>query len=118
MVKKDHVLVPFSKMKFAIANILKSENFIDEIERKTKKTRKSEHEYLHISLKYDESGQGAISGVRIISKPSRRMYAGVRDIKPVRSGFGVAIISTPKGVLSSKEARKQNVGGELLFEIH
>lgn len=117
-VNKDHVVVPFSKMKLAIAGILKSEGFITDVERKKKKAKKVEHEYLHIVLKYDDDGQGAISDARRVSRLSRRMYVGVDEIKPVRSGYGVAVLSTPKGILSSREARKQGVGGELLFEIY
>ena len=117
-VQKDHVVVPFSKMKLAIASILRSEGFISDIERKMKKAKKSEHEYLHLVLKYDEDGQGAISDVRRVSRLSRRMYIGVDEIKPVRSGYGIAVLSTPKGVLSSRDARKQGVGGEVLFEIY
>lgn len=115
--KKDHVVIPFSNMKFAIANILKKENFISEVERKAKKSKKSEHDYLYVTLRYDEDGQGAISGTQLVSRQSRRMYVGSKDIKPVRSGYGISVISTPKGVLSSKEARKMSVGGEILFNI-
>ena len=71
---------------------------------------------MFIALKYDEHGS-AINGVKLISRPSRRMYIKTHQIKLVRSGYGIAVISTPKGVMSSKEARKQKLGGEILFEI-
>lgn len=114
--KHEHVLVPLSKAKLQIADILKEAGFLTNVEKKIKKTRKSEHEYVSIQLKYKDGNEG-ISGINIISKPSRRIYVGAKDIKPVRSGYGISILSTPKGMMVSSEARKQNLGGELLFEI-
>lgn len=116
-VGKEQVSVPFSNMKFKIAGILKDNGFVQDIERKKKKEKKSEREYLSVTLKYDEDSQPAISGFKIISRPSRHLYTGVKDIKLIRSGYGIAVISTSKGVMSSKEARKQNLGGEILFEV-
>ena len=115
-VDKESVSLPFSKMKFDIANVMKAGGYLAGVERKKRKTKKSEQELLSLTLKYDEHGP-AISGVKLISRPSRRMYIRSSQIKPVRSGYGVAVISTPKGVMSSKEARKQKLGGEILFEI-
>lgn len=117
MVNKDQVLVSSSKMKFKIAKILKECGFISEVENKKRKAKKTEFEYLAISLKYNDDKEPGISGFKIISKPSRHMYIGAKDIKLVRSGYGMAVISTSKGVMSSKEARKQNLGGEILFEV-
>ena len=116
-VGKEQISVPFSNMKFKIAQILKENGFIIDLEKKKKKTKKSELDYLSISLKYDEDKHSGIDGFKIISKPSRHIYIGSKDIKPVRSGYGIAAISTSKGVMSSKEARKQNLGGEILFEV-
>lgn len=115
-VNKESVTLPFSKMKFDIANILKASGYLTGVENKKKKTKKSEHELLFIVLKYDEHGP-AISGIKMISRPSRRMYIKASQIKPIRSGYGMSVISTPKGIMSSKEARKQKLGGEILFEI-
>ncbi len=115
-VKQEHVLVPMSKAKFKVAEILKEAGFLTNVEKKTKKGRKSEHEYIVIQLKYKDGYEG-LNGVKIISKPSRRIYIGAKDIKPVRSGHGISVLSTPKGIMSSGEAKKQNVGGELLFEV-
>lgn len=117
MVSKDQVLVPFSKMKFKIAQVLKEGGFVGEIERKKKKGNKAEHEYLLITLEYREGNKPAISGFKIISKPSRHLYTGVSGLKPVRSGYGLGIVSTSKGVMSFQEARKLGVGGEMLFEV-
>ena len=108
----EQVVLPFSKMKFKIAGILKDGGYLADIERKNK----GEHPYLYLTLKYQDS-EGALNGVKIISRPSRRMYIKAKEIKLVRSGFGLAIISTPKGVMSSKEARKSNLGGEILCEV-
>ena len=120
-VKHEQVLIPFSKIKLAIAQILQSSGYIGSVERIKKPSRpgtniKTEHEFLSLGLKYEDN-QGALSGIKIISRPSRHMYISAKDIKPVRSGHGIAVISTPKGIMSSKDARKQNVGGEVLFEI-
>jgi len=116
-VGNEQVSVPFSNMKLRIAQILKEGGFVMDVERRKKKAKKTEFEYLAITLKYGEENRPAISGFKIISKPSRHMYFGVKEIKPVRSGYGMGVISTPKGVMNSKEAKKQNLGGEMLFEV-
>lgn len=115
-VKKETVSLPFSKMKFDVANILKSNNYLSGLERRKKKTKKSEHELIVLTLKYNEN-EPAINGTKLISRPSRRMYIKSTQIRPVRSGYGISVISTSKGLMSSKEARKQNLGGEILFEM-
>ncbi len=119
MVSHDQVLMPFSKMKLAIAQVLKDSGFLSEVERKKKNSprgKKTEFEHLLLTLKYSD-GEGALQGIRIISKPSRRMYIKAEDIRPVRSGHGIAIISTSKGIMSSKDAWKQKLGGEILCEV-
>lgn len=110
------IILPFSKMKFEIARVLKEKNFINEVEKRKRKTKKSEFNVLAIGLKYDD-GVGSISDISLISKPSRRMYTGKEELKPVRDGYGVSIISTSKGIMSGDDARKAGVGGEVLFEI-
>lgn len=116
MAKSEHVLVPASKTKIKVAEILKTAGFLNNIEIKKKKIGKTEHDYILLQIKYND-GQGALSGIKIISKPSRKIYIKSKDIKPVRSGYGISILSTPKGVMSSKDARKENLGGELMFEV-
>ncbi len=116
-VGNEQASVPFSNMKLRIAQILKEGGFVVDVERRKKKAKKAEFEYLAITLKYDEENRPAINGFKIISKPSRHMYFGAKEIKPVRSGYGMGVISTPKGVMNSKEAKKQNLGGEMLFEV-
>ena len=112
-IKKANVSVPFSAFKMAIAEKLKEAGFIANIEKKGKKVKKT----LEVTLKYDHQGDHFIQGVKRISKPGRRMYRSVHDIMPVRYGHGALILSTPKGIKTGKEARKEKVGGEALFEI-
>lgn len=118
-VYRDQVLIPFSKMKFAMANVLKADGYLADVERKKKIVsggKKTEHEFLLLTLKYHD-GEGAIQGIKIISKPSRRMYIKSEKIRPVRSGYGLAIVSTSQGIMNSRDAKKQKLGGELICEI-
>ena len=112
--KHDTVDVPSSKMKLAIAQILLDEGYIkkfDMIEDGNFKT-------IHITLEYGaDKNEKIISGIKRISKPGLRVYAGKEDLPRVLGGLGTAIISTNKGVLTDKEARKENVGGEVLAFI-
>ena len=109
--KHDTVDVPASKMKIAIADILVDEGYIakyDLVEDGSFKT-------LHITLKYGvDKNEKVISGIKSISKPGLRVYANTEDIPRVLGGLGIAILSTNKGVVTDKEARKLGVGGEVL----
>ena len=109
MVGKETVSLPFSEMKLSIAEILKREGYLAGIDK-----RKPYN--LTVSLIY-KNGKPAITGVKRISKPSRRLYMGVREIKPIKRGFGLLVLSTPAGILTGKEAHTKRVGGEALFEI-
>jgi len=113
---KEEVVLPFSKMTLGIAEILKNKGFVGGVEKKTKKMKKSEADFISVGLKY-ENGVGAIGGIKMISKPSRRVYAGKDDLRPVRNGYGISIISTPKGLMTGDEARKMRIGGEIICEI-
>jgi len=110
--KKDIVRVPFSNLDMAVLDVLGAHGFI---EGKTRKGRMPKR-IIEVKIRYEE-GAGAIRGVRFASKPSRRIYAGYRELRPVRQGFGIGVISTPQGVMTTAEARKKKLGGELLFEI-
>jgi small subunit ribosomal protein S8 len=110
------VSVPFSGVKLQIAQLLRIAGYVASVERTKRATKKAEHDYLDLELKYTV-GVGAIAGTRIISRPSRHIYIKATEIRPVRSGYGTAIISTSQGVMLSKEARKAGLGGEVLFEI-
>jgi small subunit ribosomal protein S8 len=112
----EEVVLPFSKIKFDIARILKEKGFVEEVEKRKKKLKKAEVNFLAIRLKYSE-GAGAIQDVKLISKPSRRVYAGKSELYQVKSGFGISVISTSKGVMTGEEARKNGIGGEVIFEI-
>jgi len=112
----ERVSIPFSNVKLQIAQLLKSSGYVAEVERTKRKAKRAELEYLDLALKYD-AGEGAISGIRIVSRPSRHIYVKASQIKPVRSGFGSAIISTSNGIMTSQQARKAGLGGEIMFEI-
>lgn len=109
---KDTVVVPHTNVRASILETLQKEGFISSVEKDGKGIDKK----LTVSLKY-ENNKPAISGVKRVSKFSKRIYKGVKEIKPIKNGFGLLILSTPKGIVSDKEARKSNVGGEALFEI-
>ncbi len=113
MISKRSVVVPFSSVKSAIAQCLKDHGFIASY---AKKTEKNNVPVLEIELAYP-GGVSKISDVKRLSKPSRRVYMGVRDIHTVKNGHGITVFSTPKGILSNKQAHKEQVGGEALFMI-
>ncbi|MDD2732213.1 MAG: 30S ribosomal protein S8 [Candidatus Pacebacteria bacterium] len=118
-VLKDSVEIPFSKLKYEIAQIMEKEGLIKKLEKKGKKEKK----FFEITLNYykDESAKEGkkpvILGLRRISKPGQRIYTSSRDIKSVRGGYGISIISTPSGLMASKEAKKKKLGGEIICEI-
>jgi|SRR3989344_4741146 len=107
-VGKAATTVPYSNLKQAVAKLLEKEGYVGEVVKKNGN--------LVFSLVYT-SGRPAINGVKRISKPSRRMYMGVRDVRPIKRGHGLLVLSTPAGVLTGKEAQSKRVGGEVLFEI-
>lgn len=108
------VTVPFSKMKMAVAVVLKEKGFVGEVSQKNKGDAPR---FLNVGIVYDEFGEPAISGVKRISKPSRRLYESAKNIKQFRRGFGLTVFSTPKGIMADAEAKAANVGGEILFNI-
>jgi small subunit ribosomal protein S8 len=112
LAERESVTVPFSKIKLSIAECLVKEGFIKSVVKKTKKT----FPVLEINLMYVD-GQPKVNGVERVSKSSRRIYKGVKDIKSTRNGFGLMVLTTPKGILTDKQARKEMVGGEVLFKI-
>ena len=110
---REFVLVPHSKYVQEIAKCLFENELIKSYEQKKRKVG----DVLEIKLLYKENGDPKVFEVKRISKPSRRLYASVKEIYPVRQGQGRLVLSTPKGVLDGETARKELVGGELLFEI-
>ena len=111
--KHETVDIPASNMKKAIAQILVDEGYIKGFE----VIEDGKQGVIHMTLKYGQNKSQVITGLRRVSKPGLRIYTGVEDMPKVMKGLGVAIISTPKGVMTDKEARKANVGGEVLAFI-
>jgi small subunit ribosomal protein S8 len=111
-VEKTEILIPYSKLKNEIANLLSKEGFVGEV----KKAAKGKMKGLKITLKYD-NGVPAIAGAKRVSKPGQRIYEGFSEIKKVHGGFGISIVSTSKGLMTNKEARKAKLGGEVMCQI-
>ncbi len=112
--KHDSVDIPSSRVKAAIAEILLKEGYIKGYEIDGDEVRKT----IHVSLKYGrDKNEKVIHGLSRISKPGLRVYAGVEDMPKVLGGLGIAIVSTNEGIMTDKEARKKNVGGEVLAYI-
>jgi small subunit ribosomal protein S8 len=112
-VEKPHVDMPLSKVKRGLAEVLKREGYIwdwREIDAEPVK-------HLRLELKYGPNGERVIRRIRRVSKPGRRVYSAARDLAPVLNGLGISVISTSRGVLSDREARQRNLGGEVLCEI-
>ncbi len=106
------VSMPYSQIKHAILDCLVREGYIKSVTKKTDKT----HPTLEAVLIY-RNDMPRISDVVRMSKPSRRIYLGVKDIRPIKSGYGIIVLSTPKGILSGANAKKELVGGEILFKM-
>lgn len=112
--KHQRVDVPVSKLKTEIARILKDEGYISTFKLVDEnKTRKM----LRVFLKYTPDRRSVITGVKRISRPGSRSYVGSTDIRPVVGGLGISILTTPKGLMSGRAARKAKIGGELLCEV-
>ncbi len=111
-VAKPEVLVPASEFKQKIADILVQEGFLSSV----KKAAKKDVQILKINLKYNQNIP-AISGLKRVSKPGQRIYAKVTELKSVKGGKGIAIVSTPKGLMTNKKARKEKLGGEIVCEV-
>lgn len=113
LAKKANVALPYSRVKGAIAECLKKEGYIAGFAKKTKKN----HPVLEIELIYTDK-KPKITDVERVSKQSRRVYFNIKQIHPVKGGLGLLVLSTPKGILSGKDAKKEQVGGEALFKIY
>jgi small subunit ribosomal protein S8 len=112
--RKAIVEIPFSKIKFDVCGILKDEGFIKDVKSSDKDlVRKT----IIVTLKYVKKNKPIIDSIKRISKSSKRIYVKKQDVPKVLNGFGISILSTSKGILSGREARLKNVGGELLAEV-
>lgn len=112
-VKKDSVKIPYSKIKFNLAKLLEKEGFLAKIETKGSKQRLA----IVANLKYAENGKPQISTLKRISKPGQRIYISYRDLRSIKEGYGRAVISTPKGLLTGEDAKEQRLGGEYICEV-
>lgn len=112
-VERQDVNMPISKVKRGLAEVLKREGYIwdwEEIDAKPVNQ-------LRLNLKYGPNGEQIIRHIRRVSKPGRRIYSGTRSLRPVLNGLGISIISTSRGVISDREARRRKLGGEILCEL-
>ena len=112
-IEKPSVDIPFSNEKKGIADVLKREGYIwdwEEIEEKPVST-------LRVHLKYGPNGEQIITKINRVSKPGRRVYAAVNDLKPVLNGLGIRVLNTNRGILSDREAKIKNIGGEIICQI-
>jgi|SRR3989344_4042835 len=110
--KKEYVQTPFSQMDFAVAKILLRYRYIRDVQKKII-NRKS---FLEIRLSF-RNRKPALTGFHFVSKPGRRVYVGYRDLRPVKQNTGIAVLSTPEGIMTNREARRRKAGGEYLFEV-
>jgi small subunit ribosomal protein S8 len=111
--KMNSVDIPGSRIKTEMAKLMKSEGYI----RNYKFIKDGKQGILRVYLKYADDQSHIIHEMKRVSKPSRRVYVGCGDIQPVYNGLGVAVLSTPRGILTDKQARKENVGGEILCTL-
>ena len=111
-VRHPQVILPYSTLKESVLKVFQQEGLIDGFEILGEKQKK----VLVVQLKYMDEGKSTISTLRKVSKPGRRVFCGVENLQPFRSGLGVRVVSTSKGVMSDNEARKQKIGGEVLVE--
>lgn len=109
---KHSLILPFSKMDFEVAKILVEAKYLKDTQKKVINRRN----FIEIKLGYSDDGPN-FNNFRIFSRPSRHLYVNYRELKPVKNGYGLAVLSTSKGIFDNRKARKNKVGGEYLFEI-
>ncbi|CAN5281537.1 MAG: 30S ribosomal protein S8 [Acidobacteriota bacterium] len=112
--KHSRVDIPASKLKLEVARILKEEGYINNFVTKGEGVKR----VIRVFLRYDARGTSSISHLNRVSKPGRRVYLGATEIPKVLGGYGVNIVSTSRGLMSGKRARRENVGGEVLAEVY
>lgn len=114
LARHERVRVPASRLKKTIAEVLKTEGFVSEV---SEEDGDQGLAFLTLVLKYGRDRLPAIEGIRRVSRPGRRIYVRAQEIPKVRSGLGIAVLSTSRGIMSDRQARKAGVGGELLCEV-
>lgn len=112
LAEKESFQTPFSKFDFEVAKTLLTSGYLSDVQKRSIGKRN----VIEIRLKY-QGGKPVVNDFRILSRPSRHMYASYKDLKSVKQGYGVGVISTSKGILSNSVARKEKLGGEYLFQI-
>ncbi|MFA5420834.1 MAG: 30S ribosomal protein S8 [Patescibacteria group bacterium] len=123
IIRKAEVVLPMSKIKFNMAKILEKEGYIAKAEiipggQELQKNKSSKFDQIRLVLKYDSEGKSVVSSLKRISKPGRRVYVGKDELPKVLNGLGIAIISTPQGLMTNREARRSSLGGEFICEIY
>ncbi len=112
-IERPHVDMPLSKVKRGLADVLKREGYIwdwSEVDAQPAKQ-------LRLELKYGPNGERVIRRIKRVSKPGKRVYIGAKSLRPILNGLGIAVVSTSRGVISDREARQRNLGGEVLCEL-
>ncbi|MAF20755.1 MAG: 30S ribosomal protein S8 [Parcubacteria group bacterium] len=112
-VQHQTVVIPFSKLKFSLAKILEKQGIVGKVVSQGRKVKK----VMEIELKY-EQGRSTVDTLKRISKPGRRIYVKKDELKPIRQGYGLIIISTSQGLMTNEQARKKGLGGEVICEIY
>lgn len=113
-VKRASVKASYSGVNFGIADVLRKEGWVKSVELK----KRGEKSWIIIELAYGDDGLPAIEGIEKVSKPGKRIYVGYKEIPVVKQGYGVAVISTPGGIMTGVEAKKKKVGGEVLCRVY
>jgi len=113
LIRRKEVSAPYARMKYELARLLLEEGFISNFQVEGQGTGKR----IVVSLKYDEDGSSVIRGIGLVSRQCRRVYVGAGEIPKVVGGLGVAILTTSRGVMTDREARRKQVGGELLCRV-
>lgn len=110
--KKEVARIPFSEMNCIIAELLAAHHYVESVTKRGRAPKRM----IEVRLRYKD-GEPAFKEIHFVSKPSRRIYIGYRGLRPVRQGYGLGVISTSQGIMTTKAAREKKLGGELLFEL-
>lgn len=111
--KKQVAFYPYSNFKYSILELLKREGFIENIEKKGRLSKRK----IVVDLKYNEEGASKITKIKKVSKQGQRIYSTYKEMRPVKSGHGFSVVTTSKGLMTNKEARREKIGGEIICDI-
>ncbi len=118
-VRKTEIILPMSKFKYSLARLLAGEGLVSRVEKISGgSSSKSGFDQIKIVLKYNKSGKPAISSLKKVSKPGKKVYCGHENLPTVLNNFGIAVVSTSRGLMTNKQARREKVGGEIICEIY